>query len=163
MAAHNAAIGVAYAAFFPQGDADRLGRLPQREGDRSFHVAEHGRGAIGPQVSLPLFDGGQSLSDLQQARASYNESVARYRSTVLNSVRDVEDALADLQFLAQDRTRRCANRSSRRGRRPTCRRSGSLSGETNYTDVIVADENAAGDGAQRARRCAASNFTPRCG
>jgi multidrug efflux system outer membrane protein len=95
--------------------------------------------SYGPQVSIPLFDGGQRLSDLQEARANYKESVARYRSTVLGSVRDVEDALADLRYLAQEND--ALRQSVQSARQATdLEKKRFLVGETNYTDVIVSDE-----------------------
>jgi multidrug efflux system outer membrane protein len=139
MAAQNAAIGVAYAAFFPKVTLTGSGGvLSERASD--LFTWPNTVWSYGPQISIPLFDGGQRLSDVQQARANYNESVANYRSTVLNSVRDVEDSLADLRFLARENEAlRQSVLSSREATDLEKKRF--LVGETNYTDVIVADEN----------------------
>ena len=65
--------------------------------------------------------------------------MARYRSTVLSSVRDVEDALADLRFLAQENE--ALRQSVLSARQATdLEKKRFLVGETNYTDVIVSDE-----------------------
>jgi multidrug efflux system outer membrane protein len=139
MAAQNAAIGVAYAAFFPKVTLTGSGGvLSERASD--LFTWPNTVWSYGPQISIPLFDGGQRLSDLQQARATYNEAVANYRTTVLDSVRDVEDSLADLLFLARENEAlRQSVASSREATDLEKKRF--LVGETNYTDVIVADEN----------------------
>jgi multidrug efflux system outer membrane protein len=139
MAAQNAAIGVAYAAFFPKVTLTGSGGvLSERASD--LFTWPNTVWNYGPQISIPLFDGGVNLSNLQQARASYNESVANYRTTVLDSVRDVEDSLADLRFLARENEAlRQSVLSSRQATDLEKKRF--LVGETNYTDVIVADEN----------------------
>lgn len=138
MQAQNAAIGVAYAAFFPRVTLTGSGGYLSARATDLF-TWPNTVWSFGPQVSLPIFDGGQNLSNLQAARASYKEAVARYRGTVLGSVRDVEDALADLRFLARENEAlRQSVQSSRQATDLEKKRF--LVGETNYTDVIVADE-----------------------
>jgi multidrug efflux system outer membrane protein len=138
MAAQNAQIGVAYAAFFPAVSLTGQGGVLSAHAIDLFHW-QNTVWTIGPSVSLPVFDGGQNLSNLQVARAQYNESVASYRSTVLNSVKDVENALADLRFLADETTAlRESVISSRRAVELEQQRF--RVGEVNYTDVIVSDE-----------------------
>jgi multidrug efflux system outer membrane protein len=138
MAANNAAIGVAYAAFFPRVTLTGSGGFLSAKATDLFNWP-NSVWNYGPQISIPLFDGGQRLSDLQQARATYNESVANYRSTVLNSVRDVEDALADLRFLGRQSV--ALEQSVVSARQATdLEKKRFLVGETNYTDVIVSDE-----------------------
>jgi len=138
MAAQNAAIGVAYAAFFPKVTLTGSGGVLSARATDLFSW-QNSVWSYGPQISLPIFDGGQNLSNLQAARANYNEAVARYRSTVLDSVRDVEDALADLRFLAQENAALLQSVESAR-QATDLEKKRFLVGETNYTDVIVADE-----------------------
>jgi multidrug efflux system outer membrane protein len=138
MAAENAAIGVAYAAFFPRVTLTGSGGVLSARATDLFTWPNTVR-SYGPQISLPIFQGGQNLSNLQAARANYNEAVARYRSTVLDSVRDVEDALADLRFLqAENAALRESVQTARQA--VDLEKKRFLVGETNYTDVIVADE-----------------------
>ena len=138
MAARNAQIGVAYAAFFPSVSLTGQGGVLSARATDLFHW-QNTIWSIGPSISLPVFDGGQNLSNLQVARAQYNEAVTSYRGTVLNSVRDVEDALADLHFLA---TETAALRQSVQSARQATdlEQQRFRVGQTNYTDVIVADE-----------------------
>ena len=52
--------------------------------------------AIGPSLSLPLFDGGRRVADVEAARARYAAAESKYRATVRGAVREVEDALVRL-------------------------------------------------------------------
>ena len=98
MAAANANVWGAKAAFFPTIKFNGLAGL------QSGHVADLGVGplfdwasrfwAIGPSLTLPLFQGGQLSANLRQAKAAYEETVARYRQTVLNAFADVENNLS---------------------------------------------------------------------
>jgi NodT family efflux transporter outer membrane factor (OMF) lipoprotein len=101
MAAANAQIGVAQAAFFPtltlgasagyQGTSlSQLFTLPNR-----FW-------SIGPALALTLFDAGARASQKEGAVAGYDKSVAAYRQTVLAAFQEVEDNLATLNVLAEE-------------------------------------------------------------
>ena len=60
--------------------------------------------SIGPlAVSLPLFDGGSSRAALDSARARYDDAAGKYRGVARQAVREVEEALVNLQSTA-DRT-----------------------------------------------------------
>jgi len=99
MAAANANIGVATAGFFP---TIRIGASAGfQSGDLS---ADRNMGtllewpsrfwALAPSVTLPLFQGGQLTANLRQTKAAYEETIARYRQTVLAAFADVENNLA---------------------------------------------------------------------
>src|SRR3546814_1754422 len=71
----------------------------------------HTRCALGTGVqtwALPIsiFDGGQRQAGIDQARARYEEDVAKYRQTVLSAFRDVEDGLSSLRILGRSEERR---------------------------------------------------------
>ena len=51
---------------------------------------------------MPLFEGGLLRANLQQAKAAYDEVVARYRQTVLSAFGEVEDNLAAQQLLTTE-------------------------------------------------------------
>ena len=138
MAAKNALIGVAYAAFYPAVSLTGQGGYLSARATDLFHW-QNSIWSYGPSITLPIFAGGQNVSNLQIARAQYNQSVASYRGTVLNAVRDVEDALAALRFLSRETA--ALRESVRSARQATdLEKKRFLVGETNYTDVIVADE-----------------------
>jgi multidrug efflux system outer membrane protein len=104
MAAENARIGVAKAAFFPSlsltgslgYESADLGNLTQWS-QRTFLLGP----LIGTALSLPLFDGGRRKADIARARSVYEEKVAEYRKTVLQAFREVEDALVSMNTLDQ--------------------------------------------------------------
>jgi NodT family efflux transporter outer membrane factor (OMF) lipoprotein len=98
VAAANAQIGVARAAYFPQFTLGATG------GVNSVHAATLFEApslfwSVGPQVSLPIFEGGKLVAQTARAKATYSEQVANYRNTVLSAYRDVEDNLAALRQL----------------------------------------------------------------
>lgn len=115
MAAENARIGAAQAAFFPA--VSLSGQIGQESAslDRLFEVDSRIWG-LGPSISLPLIDGGRNRANLDQSRLRYEETVALYRQTILNAVREVDDALAGSSLLArqaeaQERTIASAQRT----------------------------------------------------
>lgn len=98
VAAANADIGVARAAYFPQfkllGDA---GFESTRTSNWISAPSEYW--AFGPQVMLPIFEGGRLRATTARTKAAFEEQVANYRNTVLAAYQDVEDNLAALRQL----------------------------------------------------------------
>jgi outer membrane protein, multidrug efflux system len=103
MAAANARVGIARAAYFPRltltgardAESGELGDL-LRWSSRSWALGP----LAGTLLSMPLFDGGRNQAQEAAARASYDEAVAQYRQSVLLALREVEDQLAGLRILA---------------------------------------------------------------
>lgn len=116
MAASNARIGVAKAAFFPS--ITLTGNAGQTSVDlSSLWTLQSFTWFVGPSVSLPIFQGGRLSANLKRARAAYDEVVANYRQQVLVAFQETEDALSSLRILedqaaAQDRAVRSAQRTS---------------------------------------------------
>jgi len=52
--------------------------------------------SIGPSLSLPVFTGGRTKANVNQARAARDEAVANYRQTVLAAIKEVEDSLTQI-------------------------------------------------------------------
>jgi NodT family efflux transporter outer membrane factor (OMF) lipoprotein len=98
VAAANAEIGVARAAFFPtfglsadgSSSATRLGDL---------FSASANTWSLGLSAAQTLFDAGARKAQVEQARASYDASVADYRLVVLTAFEDVENQLTAVQVL----------------------------------------------------------------
>jgi multidrug efflux system outer membrane protein len=53
--------------------------------------------SIGPSVSLPIFDGGRRVANVEAARVAYAAAEADYRARARQAVREVEEALVRLQ------------------------------------------------------------------
>lgn len=150
VAAANARIGVARAAYFPR--LSLTGLLGFESGDLGDLFRSASRTwALGPLVgtalSLTIFDGGRRKAIEAGAAAAYDEIVADYRQTVLTALREVEDSLAGLRTLARQSqelarsvqsAQRAAQLSSTRYR----------AGYVNYFEVIDAERQVLG--AQRA-------------
>ena len=88
-------------------DAQRHPRLSLSGavGLQSFHTsggsADFASWSIGPvTLSVPLFDAGRSAAGAQAARARYDEAVFLYQAKARQAVREVEDALVNLQSSA---------------------------------------------------------------
>jgi outer membrane protein TolC len=102
MAAANAQIGVAIAAYYPTVT------LGASAGYQSLNPAQvliwpARFWSLGPAaLSETLFDGGLRKAQTEQARASYDAAVASYRQTVLTGFQEVEDNLSTLRILEQE-------------------------------------------------------------
>ncbi|MFZ1744626.1 MAG: efflux transporter outer membrane subunit [Nitrospirales bacterium] len=92
MAQANRGIGIARAAFFPDVRFSAGGGFE----DTGFSLINLATSfwSYGSTVSLPLFQGGYRRAQLQQAWSAYRETEDRYRSTVLNAFREVENNLS---------------------------------------------------------------------
>ncbi len=98
VAAANAQIGVARAAFFPA--LQLTGSDDYASGVLATLIRSSNMvWAFGPQVAQTLFAGGLRRAQAAAARAAYDASVADYRQTVLSAVQQVEDDLATLRIL----------------------------------------------------------------
>lgn len=49
--------------------------------------------SFGPALSIPIFRAGANSARIEAARARYDQALATHRTSVLNSVREIEDAL----------------------------------------------------------------------
>ena len=100
VAAANARIGVAQAAFFPVLRLTGSAGYEAAEFDMLFKSTSE-VWALGPSVSVPLFAGGRNRANLKASKAAHEESVARYRKTVLTAFQEVENALVNLRRRAE--------------------------------------------------------------
>lgn len=98
MAAANARIGVARAAYFPDltlspgigWDATRFG---------SLFTASSLLWSVGASLSQPLFEGGRLAAGVAYAKANYAAAQANYRQTVLTAFQEVQNAVTGLSVL----------------------------------------------------------------
>jgi len=101
VAAANAQIGVARAAWFPVFTLTGEGGFQSIYSSQWFKAPSR-LWSVGPSATVPLLDFGARSAMNQQARASYDEAVANYRKTTLTAYREVEDNLAALHHLADE-------------------------------------------------------------
>jgi NodT family efflux transporter outer membrane factor (OMF) lipoprotein len=101
VAAANAQIGVAVAAFYPTIT------LSASTGFESSGLAQwltwpSRFWSVGPAISQTLYDGGLRRAQTAAARAAYDVTVGSYRETVLTAFQSVEDELAALRILEEE-------------------------------------------------------------
>ena len=101
VAAANAQIGVAIAAYFPSLTLSASGGY-QSPSWSNWLTLPSRFWAVGPALAETLFDGGLRRAQTDQARAAYDANVAAYRQTVLTGFKEVEDNLAALRILEQE-------------------------------------------------------------
>lgn len=115
LAAANARIGVAKAAFFPAISLTGTAGSASGEVDRLFQ-SDTRLWSIGPSLYLPIFQGGRNRANLDRSRAAWNENVAHFRQRILVAFQEVQDALTAAQLLndqaaAQSRAVEAARRA----------------------------------------------------
>ncbi len=100
MAAANATVGVATAAFYPRVTLNGSAGLQALEAGKLFNWSSR-MWSVGTSLQQPLFTGGRTAANVALARAGYDATVANYRQAVLSAFQDVEDQLASQRLLAQ--------------------------------------------------------------
>ncbi len=101
VAAANAQIGVAEAAYYPTVTLTASG------GFEGSHLSNwlswpNRLWAIGLSIAETVFDGGLRRALTEEARAAYDANVAAYRETTLTAFQEVEDNLAALRILEEE-------------------------------------------------------------
>ena len=109
VAAANAQIGIAQAAYYPQitlgggfgYEATKLSNL---------YFAPSRVWSFGPSLSLPLFDGGRIDANVAFSKSTYAIAVESYKKAVLTAMQEVEDGVSGV--LALDKAWLQATRAS---------------------------------------------------
>ncbi|HEV2007809.1 MAG TPA: efflux transporter outer membrane subunit, partial [Burkholderiales bacterium] len=101
VAAANAQVGVAQAAFFPALTLSASGGF-QSSSLAQWLTLPSRFWAIGPAIAQSIFDAGLRRALTAQAIALFDANVAAYRQTVLGGFQEVEDNLAALRILEQE-------------------------------------------------------------
>jgi NodT family efflux transporter outer membrane factor (OMF) lipoprotein len=101
VAAANAQIGVAEAAYFPTLTLSASSGF-ESSSLSQWLTAPSRFWSVGPSISQTVFDGGLRRAQTDYARAGYDASVVTYRQTALAAFQAVEDNLAALRILEQE-------------------------------------------------------------
>ena len=140
VAAANAEIGVAVAAYFPTVQLSASGGFESND-IAKWLVWPSRFWSFGPAVSETVFDGGARGALTAQARATYDETVAVYRQSTLAAFQQVEDALAALRVLEDEgRVQTEAVTSAREAVRIITNQY--KAGITSYLDVVTTETTA---------------------
>lgn len=100
MAAANAQIGIAVAAYYPNLTLSGTGGF-QSSSIKNLLTLPSGFWSVGPTLSETIFDAGLRRATVQQFVALYNADVAGYRQTVLTAFQQVEDEMAAVRILSK--------------------------------------------------------------
>jgi NodT family efflux transporter outer membrane factor (OMF) lipoprotein len=140
VAAANAQIGVARAAYFPVFSLSALAGFESLNASNLL-TAPSRTWSVGPQGVLTVFDGGLHRAQSAQAHAAYDEQVADYRNAVLSAYQDVEDNIVALRQLEQESVTEAAAVAATTGalEQAQYRYAGGIA---TYLEIVVA-ENAA--------------------
>jgi NodT family efflux transporter outer membrane factor (OMF) lipoprotein len=98
MAAANAAVGVATAAYYPDLTLSASGGYQSSTLSNLFSLPNR-FWSIGPSLTGTILDFGATRASVEQARHAYDATVATYRQTVLTGLGEVEDYLVELRTL----------------------------------------------------------------
>jgi NodT family efflux transporter outer membrane factor (OMF) lipoprotein len=101
MQQENALIGVAIGAYFPIISLSALGGYAGNPLSTLIHTGNR-IWSVGGTASDTLFQGGEQVAAVAQARATYDQYVASYRQTVLSTFQSVEDQLLALRVLQHE-------------------------------------------------------------
>ncbi len=135
VAAANAQIGVARAAWFPVFSLSGIAGF-ESTGASRWLAAPSRMWSLGPTGELPLIDAGARIAGDRQAWAAYDQAVAGYRKTTLTAYQEVEDALATWHHLADELT---ADRAAAKSAESSARHSDEryAAGVADYIEVTT--------------------------
>jgi len=137
VAAANAQIGIATAAFYPTITLGGIGGFESSHGG-TWIQGPSALWSLGAQATELLFDAGRRHALTEQARLTYESQASTYKATVLAAFNEVEDRLSDLRILQQesvasrravDAAQRSLDLSNQRYR----------AGVTSYLEVLIAE------------------------
>lgn len=98
--AANANIGAARAAFLPRITLTSSIGTTSSQFSQLFGAGT-GVWSFSPQITLPIFTGGQNVADLDSAKISQRIEIANYEKAIQTAFREVSDALVDTDSYAQ--------------------------------------------------------------
>ncbi len=138
MAAANAQIGVARAAYYPSIALSPTVGYDSRAISTLFNAPSL-LWSLGVSLAQPIFDGGRIDANVQFARSGYEAALANYRRVVLTAMQEVEDGITSTQALdrALARAQQASASAEKVLKLATDRYEG---GVTTYLEVITAQQ-----------------------
>ncbi len=100
LAASSEDIGVAKAAYFPRLALTASGGYESSDLSQIFRGPNTAWNVVA-NIVQPVFTGGKNKAQVDAAKARYDEAFAQYSQQTLVAFKDVEDALIDLRYLAE--------------------------------------------------------------
>jgi len=140
VAAANADIGVARAAYFPALTLSANGSQGSTRLSDLFDVSSFAW-SLGVSLAETIFDGGARSARVEEAQAAWKQAVAQYRQTVLEAFSAVEDQLSAAASLEEQQAlRRVASQAADQTEQEMQNRY--KLGLVAYTDVVTAQASA---------------------
>jgi NodT family efflux transporter outer membrane factor (OMF) lipoprotein len=134
--AANAQIGVNTAAYFPTLTLSGSYGFAASQLSSLFNSA-NSLWSYGASAAETIFDAGARRARVNEAKATHDQTVARYRETVLEALQDVENQLVASRVLAEQATLRAqASAAADAAERIVINQY--QSGQVVYTDVVTA-------------------------
>ena len=139
MAAANAQVGIANAAFYPSISLGATLGTDSRALPTLFDAPSL-LWSLGASLAQPLFDAGRIRANLAGAQAGYDATVANYRRVVLTAMQEVEDGITGMASLerAHAQALRASDSAARVLDLATTRYEG---GVASYLDLISAQQS----------------------
>jgi NodT family efflux transporter outer membrane factor (OMF) lipoprotein len=140
VAAANSQIGIAQSAYYPSLGLNASVGVGSGAVGALFNASSL-LWSLGVSAAQTLFDAGATRARVEAASAANDQSVARYRQTVLVAFQDVEDQLAATRVLKeQEALRRQAAEAAALAQSQVQRRY--EAGQLSYSDVVAAQASA---------------------
>jgi multidrug efflux system outer membrane protein len=161
LAAASERIGLAIASYLPKLSLSGEGGFRSLSTSDLFK-ADSKLWVIGPELDIPVFQGGRAFADKHRAEAAYREALENYRDTLLKAVQETEDGLVDGRRLASASSSRQRGSKSARTAAELVRKRYE-GGATDYFEVVESERTALAEqraalAIERARALAATRL-----
>lgn len=161
LAAASERIGLAIASYLPKLSLTGEGGFRSLNASDLFNSNSQ-LWSLGPELDIPLFQGGRAFAEKDRAEAAYREALEQYRDTLLKAVQETEDSMLDarqLQSAAASRRRGATSAASA----ASLVRKRYDGGATDYFEVVESERTALAEqraalAIERARALAATRL-----
>lgn len=140
LAAASADIGVATAELYPKFDLTAGLGLQGTDMSKFLKISSGRYWSVVPGVTWNLFDGGKARATVKNKRAVYEENLAKYRSSFIKALEEVENGLA-AYYAEQTKRRILAESVSANQEAVTLAHERYRRGLTSFLDVLTAENS----------------------